>query len=117
MDKKSLTYGFLIGGAISAVTTLLITPSSGKDIQLKFKTKKQHLKESSNQLKGEVLQLKQSVVSLAKEGKSAFNQLSTDLKSSIELWQKNIEPNKDAIQNELEEIKKSIDQLENTMKM
>ncbi|HZG74090.1 MAG TPA: YtxH domain-containing protein [Chondromyces sp.] len=112
MNKKSLFFGILVGSLAGAAVTLLNAPRSGKDTRKKLSEFTSAIKESSDDLKNDFNQIKQSITSLTEEGKQTIDQLSEDLKTSFELWQESIEPNKQALQSEIGELKRTIEELE-----
>ncbi|MGM8366320.1 YtxH domain-containing protein [Virgibacillus sp. W0181] len=110
--SQSLLLGFIIGGTVSAAATLLSTPSSGKDLRGRVKEQSQEWKDMLDNLFQDVLRLKDQIAKTSKEGAALINELTQEMKSSIEEWKVAIEPNQENIREYLEQIESSIKDLE-----
>jgi gas vesicle protein len=113
--NKSLFCGFIVGGIIGGIATLLATPSSGKDMRGQLTINRKILEETIQQLKAESIALKNQIVITAKESSGVVKEVSTDLKRTINQFQKEIEPHKKDLQKEIEEVELKIKQLEKTL--
>ncbi|MGE6261006.1 YtxH domain-containing protein [Heyndrickxia sporothermodurans] len=112
MDKKALTYGFIVGGIAGAISALLSAPSSGKDLRKQISHTKNEWMITLKEMTKNVQELKNSIYVLTSEGKDMAVKLVSDVKSTLSEWQNNIEGNKENIINEVQALKDSIDELE-----
>lgn len=113
---KSLFLGFVVGGTISAVTTLLSTPSSGKDIRACVKEQGIEWKDMIANLKYDSLRLKNQIAETSKEGAVLIRNLTKEMKNSVEEWKIAVEPHQDNIHEYLEQIELSLKDLEEKIK-
>src|SRR5699024_4769899 len=104
--------GLLIGGTVSATVTLLATPSSGKDIRKKIADRGLEWKRLADDIIKEGLYLKDQIAKTSKEGVALINELTTEMKESVEEWKTAIEPHQENIHDYLEQIEASIKDLE-----
>jgi gas vesicle protein len=116
MKKSNWLAGLIIGGMAGAVTTLLTTPSSGKDLKKNLRKTKDFMKETAKEVISNTDYLKQTVSQFLHEGKTVIPQTSKELKESIKLWQENIQSNKNAIEEGVHHIQVSVKNLEKTTK-
>lgn len=110
--SKSLVLGFFIGGTIGAATTLLTAPSSGQELRGRVKKHSLEWKEMAESLIQDGLRLKDQIAETSKEGVTLINNLTTELKSSVEEWKEVVEPHQDNIHEYLEQIQLSLKELE-----
>lgn len=110
--SKSILLGLLIGGTVSATVTLLTTPSSGKNIRQKIATQSLEWKRIADDIIKEGLYLKDQIAKTSKEGVALINELTTEMKESVEEWKTAIEPHQENIHDYLEQIEASIKDLE-----
>ncbi|PFG07177.1 YtxH domain-containing protein [Bacillus sp. es.034] len=115
MNKKSLTYGLLIGGVVGGVASLLTSPLSGKEIRAQIKDKKDDWTVVIEEMKGHIGELKESIGTLSQEGKETVLQLSKDLQASFKQWQASTEPNNQRLQEEIQSIQRTIEELEKSI--
>jgi gas vesicle protein len=115
MNKKSLAYGLLIGGVVGGVASLLTSPSSGKEIRAQIKDKKDDWTMVIEEMKGHIGELKESIGTLSQEGKETVLQLSKDLQASFKQWQASTEPNNQRLQEEIQSIQRTIEELEKSI--
>ncbi|MFI8576515.1 YtxH domain-containing protein [Rossellomorea aquimaris] len=115
MNKKSLAYGLLIGGVVGGVASLLTSPSSGKDIRAQIKDKKDDWTGVIEEMKVNIGELKDSIGTLSQEGKETVMQLSKDLQASFKQWQASTEPNNRRLQEEIQSIQRTIEDLEKSI--
>ncbi|MDQ0174787.1 YtxH domain-containing protein [Bacillus chungangensis] len=112
MNKKSFSLGILIGGALGAAAALLYSPSSGKELRLQIKETTNEWTKIMIDLKNNANDLKDSVSKLTKEGKDIIKEISHDVKTAVNDWQKQTEPNKERLQEEVIKIQKTLEELE-----
>ncbi|KPL61526.1 YtxH domain-containing protein [Rossellomorea vietnamensis] len=115
MNKKSLAYGLLIGGVVGGIASLLTSPSSGKEIRAQIKDKKDDWTAVIEEMKGHIGELKESIGTLSQEGKETVLQLSKDLQASFKQWQASTEPNNQRLQEEIQSIQRTIEELEKSI--
>ncbi|MBN8192560.1 YtxH domain-containing protein [Bacillus sp. NTK074B] len=115
MNKKSLAYGLLIGGVVGGVASLLTSPSSGKEIRAQIKDKKDDWTGVIEEMKVHISELKESIGTLSQEGKETVLQLSKDLQASFKQWQASTEPNNQRLQEEIQSIQRTIEELEKSI--
>lgn len=109
---KSVILGLIIGGTVSATVTLLSTPSSGRDLRKKVVEQSLEWKQIVDDIIKEGWYLKDQIKKTSEEGVALINELTTEMKSSIEEWKTAIEPHQNNIHNYLEQIEASIKDLE-----
>lgn len=112
MDKKALTYGFIIGGIAGALSALLAAPTSGRELRKQLANSKNEWISTAKEMTKNVNDLKSSIHVLTSEGKDMAVKLVADVKTTISEWQNNIEGNKEKIFTEVQALKASIDELE-----
>lgn len=112
MDKKALTYGFIIGGIAGALSALLAAPTSGRELRKQLANSKNEWISTAKEMTKNVNDLKSSIHVLTSEGKDMAVKLVADVKTTISEWQNNIEGNKEKIFTEVQALKTSIDELE-----
>ena len=110
--SKSVLLGLLIGGTVSATVTLLATPSSGKDVRDKIAPQGSEWKRIVDDIIKEGLYLKDQIAKTSNEGVALINELTTEMKQSVEEWKTAIEPHQENIHDYLEQIESSIKDLE-----
>lgn len=112
MNKRSLGYGFLFGSIAGAITALLAAPTSGKELRVQLKETADDWASNLQDIRLNLTRLKNSFSKLSGEGKEIAIDIIHDIKTSINEWQKEIEPTKQSLFNELKEIQKTIEELE-----
>jgi len=112
LNSKALAYGILVGGVVGAATALLTAPSSGKELRNQLKESKSEWIRIAQDLKEDAMDIKNSVAKVSKEGKEIIKELAGDVKMAVEEWQRDIEPNIEAMQEEMKDIQNTIAQLE-----
>ena len=113
---KSFVIGFMIGGAASAIATLLSTPSSGKELRDRVKQQSKEWKEMADNLLRDALRLKDQIAETSKEGVALINNLTQEMKKSVEEWKIAVEPHQENIHGYLEQIELSLKDLEEKVK-
>ncbi len=88
MNGKALITGILVGGVVGAATALLTAPSSGKELRTQVKESKNDWVKMATELKEDVMDIKDSVTKVSKEGKEVIKELAADVKVAVEEWQK-----------------------------
>jgi|SRR5690625_259531 len=111
-NGKYLILGFIIGGTISAATTLLTTPTSGKNVRTRVMEQGLEWKGIVDDIIQDTLRLKDQLAKTSKEGVALINELTEDMKTSVDEWKNAIEPHQDNIYEYLEQIESSIKDLE-----
>jgi gas vesicle protein len=115
MKAKSLTYGLIIGGVIGSISSLLSTPSSGRELRSQIKSKKEDWSQVFEEMKVHLGELKDSINTLSQEGKDTVQQISKDLQASVKQWQASTEPNNQKLQQEIQLIQSKIEELESSL--
>jgi|SRR5690625_2733062 len=110
--SKSILLGLLIGGTVSATVTLLSTPASGKVLRRRIIDQSLELKRIIDDIIQEGWYLKNQIAKTSKEGVALINELTTEMKKSVEDWKTAIEPHQENIHDYLEQIESSIKDLE-----
>lgn len=113
---KSLLVGFIIGGTISAATTLLSTPTSGRVLRERIKEQSMEWKDMADKLLQDALRLKDQIAQTSKEGVALINNLTQEMQKSVEEWKIAVEPHQENIHEYLEQIESSIKDLEAKLK-
>lgn len=113
---KSLFLGFVIGGTVSAVATLLSAPSSGREFRGRVKDQSLEWKEMADKLLQDSLRLKDQIAETSKEGVVLINSLTQEMKRSVQDWKATVEPHRENIYEYLEQIEASIKDLEDKVK-
>ena len=109
---KSLLLGLIVGGAAGAVTTLLSTPSSGRELRENVKLQSLEWKDMADNLLQDALRLKDQISKTSKEGVSLINDLTQEMKKSVDEWKVAVSPHQENIHEYLEQIQKSLKDLE-----
>ncbi|OZM58152.1 hypothetical protein CIB95_00820 [Lottiidibacillus patelloidae] len=99
---KSLFVGFLVGSVVAAATTLLTTPKSGNEMRKELIDKINYLKKEGK-----------NISSLSKESVDTLKEVATDVMNVIDNWKEDIEPHKQKILDEIKDIQRAIDAMEN----
>ena len=109
---NSFLLGFMIGGVASAVATLLSTPTSGKELRGQVKQQSREWKEMADNLMQDAIRIKDQIAKTSKEGVALINNLTVEMKKSIEEWKSTVEPHQENIHEYLEQIQASLKDLE-----
>ncbi|WP_449539302.1 YtxH domain-containing protein [Ferdinandcohnia sp. Marseille-Q9671] len=109
---KSLLCGVIVGSIFGGISVLLSTPTSGKEIRKKVKDNQIQITSSLSEVIKEGKKLKEQVALSTKQAANTITEVSGELKSSINLWKKEIEENQKSIQKELLEIENALENLE-----
>lgn len=111
-NAKSLALGVLVGSAAGALATLLSTPSSGRDIRFRVRQQGSEWKELADSVKLDGLRLKRQIAETSKEGAVLMNNLTKEMKKSVEEWKQSVAPQQQNIHEYLEQIESSLRELE-----
>lgn len=109
---KSLVIGIVVGGTISAATALLTTPTSGQVLRNRVKEQGLEWKQIVEEIIQDGWKLKDQIAKTSKEGVALINELTDEMKTSVDEWKNAIEPHQENIHEYLEEIEASIKALE-----
>jgi len=113
---KSLLLGFLVGGSITAIATLLSAPSSGKELRSQIREQSADWKKVMDKFMQDIMNLKDQITKTSKEGIELIGDLTEDIKSSVQEWKTSVEPHQENLHQYLEQIESSIKDLENKIK-
>jgi len=111
---KSMLIGMAVGSIIGGISTLLSTPSSGRDLRHTLHNNKESLLANINNLKEDSLNVKDQVIKASDTGKRFISTFSDELKEPFETWVTETEKSKLKIEEELRQIDQSIQKLEQT---
>lgn len=109
---KSFLLGFMIGGLASATVTLLTTPTSGKKLRGQVVDQTKEWKEMGDDLLQDAIRIKDQIAQTSKEGVALINNLTQELKTSMEEWKVAVEPHKENIEDYLTQIELNLKDLE-----
>lgn len=110
------TKTFLLGaavGLISGVALALSTaPQSGTQLRQNLARQTDYTKSELLAVKSDVSQVKHSIFALTNEAKNNIPQIINELKDSFSNFKQDIEPNTVHLKQEIENLQKSIDEIE-----
>lgn len=106
---KSYICGFAAGSVIAGMTVLLSTPKSGREIRGEMKEKVQQAKEPMNDVKNQIVRLKDQVNSLSKESLPVIKSTLGDIEDLVNTWNQAVKPH-------IHNIKENLSQLEQAKK-
>ncbi|MEH7457684.1 general stress protein [Bacillus pseudomycoides] len=109
---KSFVTGIICGGAVAGLAVLFSTPSSGKVMRSKLKEKGNDIKKTLADITADTKLLKRQIVETASEGKEVFQGLKDDMQDTLSTWKQDISQNKRHIEQEILDIQKSIEKLQ-----
>lgn len=115
MKVKSLLLGFLIGGAAAGISTLLTAPNSGKETRQTINENKDKIKKQMSDLRNQILDIKAAAVNASKEGKNMIAAFSSDMKTVISDWKRDILPHQQALKKDIHAIEAAISDLEKSL--
>ncbi|WP_052474730.1 YtxH domain-containing protein [Jeotgalibacillus soli] len=115
MNVKRLSTGILVGLAAGAVTTLLSTPQSGRELRGTIKETKDHWSDHVLEIQMNIQQIKESIQQVSKEGKESIQSALMELKESVQQWKKEADPHINNLHEELEAIQSAMEELERTI--
>ncbi|MDQ0232309.1 YtxH domain-containing protein [Metabacillus malikii] len=114
-NGKSLMYGLLVGGLLGGLATLLVTPSSGKQVRAQLQNNRNKISHSVHQVRNDSLSLKNQLVESFKDNSKVIKEVSTDFKKSLGHFKEDIEPHKTQLQKEIKEVERKLKQLEQSI--
>lgn len=115
MNGKSLMLGFLAGGAIAGIATLLSAPATGEETRKKLAANKNIALAELKELKHRLFEIKDSISVASLEGKSVFADFIQDIKLALNEWKTETAPIKQELANELKELEQTIAELEKNL--
>lgn len=115
LNGKSLFLGFLAGGAIAGIATLLSAPASGEETRKKLAENKNIALAEFKELKHRLTEIKDSISVASLEGKSVFADFIQDIKLALNEWKTETAPIKQELAKELKELEQTIAELEKSL--
>ena len=115
LNGKSLMLGFLAGGAIAGIATLLSAPATGEETRKKLAANKNIALAELKELKHRLFEIKDSISVASLEGKSVFADFIQDIKLALNEWKTETAPIKQELANELKELEQTIAELEKNL--
>lgn len=112
MKVKSLLIGIVGGVVIAGATTLLSTPSSGRDLRIRLQSKKEELLATGVELLTALQAIKNDTVTATQTSKESLKLFVSDVQLLIKDWQTDIEPYKQELMKSVQEIEASLKELE-----
>jgi gas vesicle protein len=103
-DFKSLLIGFSVGSIVAGVSTLLVTPKSGKDIRYNMKYSVDNTEALISKMKQNASTLTTDLISFGKDSSSIIKEVAFDLKEDFTTYKKDIEPNIRSIQEGIKKL-------------
>lgn len=123
MKFKNIMVGFAVGVTGGMLVSFLNAPKSGTELQQSLKNESGNFKSQMNQLKVEADEVKSSFLKTKHESQEVFNSLGDEIKTMINNFQADINPNIENIQGHIEnvsnrgeEISKDVDNIINRKK-
>ncbi|MBP3951450.1 YtxH domain-containing protein [Bacillus suaedae] len=107
--KKSLVTGFITGSIISGALTLLTTPTSGKDIQYRFRKNMTNLSQLIDQFHQSTLTTSDQFKATLTVSKDQFKAVGKETSQSIHKWKQDIEPNLSQLKADLNALQENIE--------
>lgn len=115
LNGKSLLIGFLAGGAIASIATILSAPASGKETRHKLAENKEIALSELRELKDSLLQIKDSVAAASTEGKQVIADFINDVKLAIHEWKVETAPIKAELAKDLQALEQIVEDLEKNL--
>lgn len=115
-DFKSLLIGFSVGTIVAGVSTLLVTPKSGKQIRSNIKYSTEKTEAVISQMRRNASTLKSDLISFSKDSSTIIKEVATDLKEDYQAYKKDIEPNLKAIQEGIKKLESQIGERQKSFK-
>ncbi|WP_110114383.1 YtxH domain-containing protein [Bacillus sp. CGMCC 1.16541] len=109
---KSLALGIMVGGTAAAIGALLTTPYSGIEVRRKLKEQKEQIQGTSIDLSEKVTKIKDDIQFVVKEGNTIVKNVAKDVSISLNEFKQEIVPHQESLKHHLEEIEKSLSNLE-----
>jgi gas vesicle protein len=112
-DYRSLLIGFSVGSIIAGVSTLLLTPQSGKQIRNNLKYSTEKTEAIITQMRKNTSSLTNDLISLSRDSSSIIKDVASELKEDYQTYKKDIEPNIRAIQDGIKKLESKISEKQN----
>ncbi|MFF2444175.1 YtxH domain-containing protein [Priestia megaterium] len=109
---KKLAAGAAIGSTVAAITTLLVTPYSGRELKQRVSSRKDRVNASQQELSTKIKAVSQQVQMTAREGNTIVKNIASDLSTTLGQFKEEIVPHKESLQHHLKEIQNSLSNLE-----
>lgn len=123
MKFKNIMVGFAVGVTGGMLVSILNAPKSGSELQQSLKNESGNFKSQMDQLKVEADEVKSSFLKTKHESQEVFSSLGDEIKTMINNFQADINPNIENIQGHIEnvsnrgeEISKEVDNMINRKK-
>src|SRR5699024_5352608 len=97
LNGKSIVAGFIIGGTISAATALLTAPTSGRALRNQVRSQGMEWKQIIEDIIKDGWKLKDQIAQTSKEGAALINELTEEMKTSVDEWKNTVEPHQNNI--------------------
>ena len=104
MKFKNIAVGFAVGVTGGMLVSLLNAPKSGSELQQSLKSESGNFKSQMNQLKVEAGEVKSSFLKTKHESQEVFSSLGDEIKTMINNFQADINPNIENIQGHIENV-------------
>lgn len=108
MNGKSLLIGIVTGAVISGITTLLTTPKSGQEAKQLLKNNYEQINKIMLKGKKETLAIKNQMTKTAEISSNALKSVTVELKDSLDIWRKDVEPTLKQLNHEIDELQKTL---------
>jgi gas vesicle protein len=115
LNGKSLFFGFLAGGAIAGIATLLSAPATGEETRKKLAANTNIAIAELQELKNRLFEIKDSISVASLEGKSVFADFIQDVNLALNEWKTETAPIKQELAKELKELEQTIAELEKSL--
>jgi gas vesicle protein len=102
---KSFFCGFLTGGIAAGMTVLLSTPKAGREVRYEIKNKWDETNIKLADVRATVESVKDSVSDFTRKGIPALQSTAREMKTIINTWKDDIQPNIQRISHRVEELK------------
>jgi gas vesicle protein len=81
---KKLAAGAAIGSTVAAITTLLVTPYSGRELKQRVSSRKDRVNASQQELSTKIKAVSQQVQMTAREGNTIVKNIASDLSTTLD---------------------------------
>src|SRR5699024_11520044 len=112
LNGKSIVAGFIIGGTISAATALLTAPTSGRVLRNQVRSQGMEWKQIIEDIIKDGWKLKDQIAQTSKEGAALINELTEEMKTSVDEWKNTVEPHQNNIHQYLERSEEHTSELQ-----
>lgn len=115
MDKSRFIWGVLTGATASAVAILFTAPKSGQEVRSQIRATSTTIKHDLSDVKAQFQEVKASLQNLLTTAKEVTPEAVQGIKESVDTWQKETAPIQMKIQQDIEAIQKSMDELQQAL--